>query len=62
MCFYRRITWTEHMSNEEVIMKTVTRKTLILKIRKGQVKFLGHIMRKVGLENIIFTGHSKTVR
>ncbi len=33
-----------------------TKRRLILNIRKRQLKFLGHIMRKEGLENLILTG------
>lgn len=42
------------MSND--LEKMETKKTLILNIRKRELNFLGHIIRKVGLENLILTG------
>lgn len=39
-----------------------TKRTLILNIRKRQLKILGHIMRKEGLENLILTGHTEGKR
>ncbi len=44
------------MSNDKVLEKMETKRKLILNIKKRQVKFLGHIMRKEGLENLILTG------
>lgn len=56
MCFYRgriTITWTERVS-----YKTMAReKTMILKMRKEQLEFLGYITRKDGLENVTLTRH-----
>ena len=42
--------------NEEVLRKVVTDRSLIKNIRKRQLDFLGHIMRKDGMENLCFTG------
>ena len=59
MWFYRRmlrISWTQHVSNYEGLRRMQTRRKLKLDIRKRQLKFLGHIMRKEGLENLILTG------
>lgn len=52
----RRISWREHVSNGEVLKKMVTSRTLF-KIRKRQLKFLGCITRKVGVESLRLTGH-----
>ena len=59
MWFYRRmlrISWTQHVSNYEVLRRMQTKRRLMLDIRKRQLKFLGHIMRKKGLKNLILTG------
>ncbi|MGX9987587.1 reverse transcriptase domain-containing protein [Soonwooa purpurea] len=59
MWFYRRmlrISWTQHVSNYEVLRRMQTKRRLMLDIRKRQLKFLGHVMRKEGLENLILTG------
>src|ERR1041385_1911783 len=57
--FYRRmlrIAWTEHASNVNVLRKAKAKRELVINIRKRQLKFLGHIMRKEDLEEIIVTG------
>lgn len=51
-----RISWTDYVSNDEVLEKIATRQTLILHIRKKLLKFLGN-MRKAGLEKLILRGH-----
>jgi hypothetical protein len=60
MWFYRRmlrISWTEHATNEEVLTRANAKRGLMNIIRERQLKFLGHVMRKEGLENLILTGH-----
>lgn len=42
--------WTELVSNDEALEKGETKNTLIL--RKIQLKFLGNVVRKEGLENV----------
>lgn len=44
------------MSNDEISERMQTRRKLILNIKERQLKFLGYVMRKVGLENLILTG------
>ena len=59
MWFYRRmlrISWTDHMSNEEVLAKAGTRRKLVVTIRKRQLQFLGHVLRKEELEDVAITG------
>ena len=51
-----RILWTDHLTNE-VLRKAKTERSLIKTIRKRQLQFLGHIMRKEGLENLMLTGY-----
>lgn len=45
-----RISWTEHKSNEDVLRITGTEEKLGT-IRKIHLEFLGHALRKEGLEN-----------
>ena len=52
-----RISWTDHLTNEEVLRKAKTERSLIKTIRKRQLRFLSHIMRKEGLENLILAGY-----
>ena len=59
MWFYRRmmrISYSEHMSNVEVLRKVEGSRNVIRNTRKRQLKFLGHIMRKDGIENLCITG------
>lgn len=45
-----------------VLKKMATERILLLRIRKGVLKFLGRIMRKVGLENLNLKGHIERKR
>ena len=51
-----RISWTEHVSNEEVLGRANYNRRLLGIIRKRQLSFLGHAMRKEGIENLALTG------
>ena len=44
------------MSNEEVLRRAETKWALLMIIRKRQLAFLGYIMRKNELEELILTG------
>ncbi|GFO08669.1 endonuclease-reverse transcriptase [Plakobranchus ocellatus] len=43
-------------TNEEVLKETESTRSLMNKIRRRQAKFVGHIMRREGLENLDTTG------
>ena len=45
------------MSNEEVLRKVEADRSLIKNIRKRQLEFLGHILRKDGMKNLCITGY-----
>ncbi|GFR91154.1 endonuclease-reverse transcriptase [Elysia marginata] len=49
-----RVPWTARKTNEEVLKETETARSLMS--RRGQAKFVGHIMRREGLENLVTTG------
>eukprot|EP00795_Rhopilema_esculentum_P004183 gene4183-biopygen11953 len=51
-----RISWVDHISNEEVLKRAGEERKLNIMIRKRQAEFIGNIMRKEGLEEIIITG------
>ena len=51
-----RIPWTDKVRNEEVLKRAGTGMKLILEIRTKQMRFLGHLMKKDGLENLALTG------
>ncbi|GFR60265.1 ankyrin-1 [Elysia marginata] len=59
MWFWRRmlrIPWTAIKTNEEVLNETETTRSLINRTRKRQATFVGHIMRREGLENLLTMG------
>ena len=51
-----RIKWTSHTSNAEVPRRAGCQQNLILTIRRHQLEFFGHAMRKEGLEDLFVTG------
>jgi len=51
-----RISWKEKRTNEEVLAIAGIKRTLIEAIRSRQMRFLGHIYRKRGLEHLSLTG------
>ena len=51
-----RISWTDRVTNEEVLRRAGVKRTLLKVIRKRQLEFLGHVMRKEQLENLSITG------
>ena len=44
------------MSDEEVLATAGTRRKLVERIRKRQLQFLGHVLRKEELEDVAMTG------
>ena len=59
MWFLRRILrigWTSHTTNEEVLFLADTERKLMKSIKKQQLQFLGHCIRKDGMKKIILTG------
>ena len=51
-----RISWTEKRTNEYVLAKANRIRTLITTLRKRQMKFVGHIVRNPGLEEVAMLG------
>ena len=51
-----KISWIEGVSNEEVLRRAGVRRTVINEIRVKQLIFLGHVLRKGGLQNLALTG------
>ena len=59
MWFLRRmlkVTWYSHTTNEDVLRRAGCEKSLLVTIRKRQLEFFGHVMRKEGLEELFITG------
>jgi len=59
MWFLRRIlkiSWREMKTNKEVLEMAGTDRTLMNTIRKRQLEFLGHVIRKKEMEHLTLTG------
>ena len=52
----RNVSWIRHVSNEEILQIAKARRSLWTDIRERQRKFIGHVMRKEELEQILMTG------
>ena len=51
-----RISWTERITNEEVLRRAGTKRTLLNSIRARQLSCLGHDLRTGGLEKTCLLG------
>ena len=59
MWFLRRIvkiSWTDQISNERVLTIVNVRRKLLETIKNRKMTFLGHVMRRKGIENLSLTG------
>ena len=59
MWCYRRmlkISWTERVSNEQVLNRAGAKREMMRMIRRRQLRFLGHVMRRQQLESSCITG------
>ena len=53
-----KISWTERISNEEVLRRMGVERELIVKIRASQMRFIGHVMRRGKIEDLSLTGRN----
>ena len=51
-----KISWTERISNEEVMRRMGNEREIIMKIRVRQMRFVGHVMRRGKIEDLSLTG------
>ena len=59
MWFWRRmlkIPWTAKRTNVEVMEEAGLTRSLVNRIKKQQATFVGHILRRKGLEHLVITG------
>ena len=59
MWFYRRIlriSYTRHITNEEVLNRVAVTRTLINTIRSRQICFFGHVIRNKEIEKLCISG------
>jgi hypothetical protein len=41
-----KISWTDHVRNEEVLLRVKEQRNILHEIRKRKVKWIGHILRR----------------
>ena len=49
MCCWRRmekISWTDHVRNEEVLLRVKEQRNILHEIRKRKANWIGHILRR----------------
>ena len=51
-----RISWTDRVTNEEVLERVGQRRALLGAIRKRQLEFLGHVIRREKIEHLCLRG------
>ena len=51
-----KIPWTDKVSNEKVLRRAGVQRKMIREMLNRQLKFMGYIARKGGLENLALTG------
>ena len=51
-----RIPWTDNIRNDDVLIRPGVSRKLLKDIRLRQMRFMGHVLRKGGLENLALTG------
>jgi hypothetical protein len=59
MWFWKRmlkVPWTDKITNENILKQVNMKRKTIKELGKKQSRFIGHILRKGKLENIVTTG------
>ena len=51
-----RVSWVERRTNESILQEVGKRRELLRTIKRRQLGFLGHVMRREALENLSLTG------
>ena len=55
----QKISYTERITNKDVLDRVGLRKNLMNTIRKRQAKFFGHSMRRQKMEQLVTTGKNR---
>ena len=55
----RKISWTEHVTNEEVLLRVNEQRNILHEIRKRKANWIGHILRRNCLLNQVIEGKIK---
>ena len=52
----KRMSWVKKLSNEKVLQMVKMDRSLLIAIKKRQLNFVGHAVRKEGLEKLVLEG------
>ena len=62
LCRMLRISYTDRITNAEVLKRAAYKRAMMTNIRKRQSKFFGHVMRRNKMEQLLTTGKIEGVR
>jgi len=51
-----KISWTDHVRNEEVLLGVNEQRNILHEIRKGKANWIGHILRRNCLQKQVIEG------
>jgi hypothetical protein len=54
-----KISWTDHVRNEEVLLRVKEQRNILREIRKRKAKWIGHILRRNCLLQRVIEGKIK---
>jgi len=54
-----KISWTDHVRNEEVLLRVNEQRNILHEIRKRKANWIGHILRRNGLLKQVIEGKIK---
>jgi len=54
-----KISWTDHVRNEEMLLRVNEQRNILHEIRKRKANWIGHILRRNGLLKQVFEGKIK---
>jgi len=54
-----KISWTDHVKNEEVLLRVNEQRNILYEIRKRKANWIGHILRRNGLLKQVIEGKIK---
>ena len=57
-----KISWTDHVRNEEVLLRVNEQRDILHEIRKRKAKWIGHILRRNCLLKQVIEGKIKRER
>jgi hypothetical protein len=52
----KKISWTDHVRNEEVLLRVKEQRNILHEIRKRKANSVGHILRKICLQQQVIEG------